>query len=143
MKQIAFVGLVLILFTAAFVSGQSASSPNTFNLDKPENMPKAKIGDVAWLAGEWKVEGLGGTRDEYYTQPQAGNMTGLFRLIKDNKTVFFEIVIIQEEQGSLVMKLKHFDPKLIGWEEREKTVDFPLVRLTESEINFAGITFRK
>lgn len=56
-------------------------------------------------------------------------MMGMYRLIRNAKPAFYELCTIVEENGSLVLRLKHFNPDLKGWEETDKTVDFPLVAL--------------
>lgn len=37
------------------------------------------------------------------------------------------IITLLMVQDRLTMRLKHFDPRLHGWEEKDETVDFPLV----------------
>ncbi|MGE5798156.1 MAG: DUF6265 family protein, partial [Ignavibacteria bacterium] len=39
--------------------------------------------------------------------------------------------------------LKHFSKEFIGWEEKDKTVDFPLVRIGDKEVIFEGLTYKK
>ena len=50
---------------------------------------------------------------------------------------------LAEENGSLVMKLKHFNPDLTGWEEKDRFVTFRLVKLGLNEVYFGGLTFRR
>lgn len=105
--------------------------------------PAAKIQDAAWLAGHWQGNALGGFCDEHWSTPMAGAMTGMFRLIKDNKVAFYEFFRIAEENGTLMLRLKHFHPDLKGWEEKDATVDFPLLRITPEELVFDGMTFHR
>jgi hypothetical protein len=39
--------------------------------------------------------------------------------------------------------LKHFHSDLKGREEKDETIDFPLVQVTETEAFFDGMTFRR
>ncbi len=41
------------------------------------------------------------------------------------------------------MRLKHFDSELKGWEEKDETVDFKLVKLTPDKVFFDGLTFER
>ena len=41
------------------------------------------------------------------------------------------------------MQLKHFDSNLKGWEEKEETIDFKLVKLEKDKAFFEGLTFQK
>lgn len=69
-------------------------------------------------------------------------MMGVYRLVRDGKPVFYELMTLVEEKGSLVLRLKHFNPDLTGWEEKEKTVDFHFVGKADGATYFEGITFR-
>ena len=71
------------------------------------------------------------------------SMLGMFRFVKDGKVVFYELMTIAEENKSLVLKIKHFNPDLSGWEEKNISQNFPLVRMTPTEAFFAGQTYRK
>ncbi len=69
-------------------------------------------------------------------------MMGMFRQINNGKTVFYELMTLVEENGSIVMRLKHFNPNLTGWEEKDKTVDFKFVGKKDGVIHFEGMAFR-
>lgn len=68
----------------------------------------------------------------------------MFRLTRaDGAVQFYELLLVQERDGSLVYRLKHFHPDLTGWEARAETVDFPLVRADAEGLWFDGLTFRR
>jgi hypothetical protein len=48
-----------------------------------------------------------------------------------------------EEGGSLVLKLKHFDPALSGWEGRDEFVSFGLVAFDDDTLWFDGLTMAR
>jgi hypothetical protein len=105
--------------------------------------PSAKIQDAAWISGHWQGQALGGFCDEQWSKPMAGAMMGMFRLIKDDKIVFYEFFRLAEESGSLMLRLKHFHADLKGWEQKDDTVTFPLVKIGPGELIFEGMTFRR
>lgn len=105
--------------------------------------PKAAIRAMAWLAGHWRGPALGGISEEFWSDPAGGAMMGMFRSVKDGTVVFYELLTIVEDAGSLVLKLKHFHPDLKGWEEKDEMREFPLVKLGDREIFFDGMTFRR
>jgi hypothetical protein len=107
--------------------------------DQPS--PPATLDAIAWLAGRWVGEGLGGWNEEVWGAPQGGVMMGMYRLLKDGKPVLYEFLMIVEEQGTLVLKLKHFNPDFSGWEEKADFVDFPLVAVEPAAIHFNGLSF--
>jgi len=101
----------------------------------------ATLSDFAWLVGRWTGPGLGGTSEEIWTGPGGGSMQGMYRLLRDGKIVFYEILTLTEKDGSVVLRLKHFNPDLTGWEEKGDLVEFPLVKVTPTEAHFKGMVF--
>lgn len=127
---------------ATVSQAQSQNTEHTLRLDDPTNRPAASIEDMKWLVGTWRGEGLGGTVEEVWSAPSAGTMMGVFKATREGKPSFYEILIVAEEEGSLILKLKHFHPDLTGWEEKDEVVEFPLVALKKEEALFSGLTYR-
>lgn len=103
----------------------------------------ATLDAMKWLRGRWVGEAFGGTTEEIWSGPDAGAMVGLFRLVKDGKPVFYELMTIVEVDGTLAFRLKHFNPDLKGWEEREEVQEFPLVAMRDRVIDFEGMSFHR
>ena len=134
---------VIIASASSFAHGQSQHTANTLKLTESSHRPKATIDRVAWLAGTWRGTGLGGAVEEVWSEPSGGSMTFTFKLLQNGNPSMYEFGFIVEEGDSLVLKLKHFHASLTGWEEREKYVSFPLVRLTDDAVYFDGLTYRR
>jgi len=124
-------------------NAQEDQRRNTLKLESGAKSPMAKIGDLAWIQGRWVGEGLGGTVEEIWSPPLGDSMLGMFRLVKNGKVVFSEHCAIVETEGGLLLRVKHFDTNFKGWEEKDVSVKFPLVKLTPTEANFDGLTIRK
>ena len=129
----------LVLLALIFVL--TAQAQNTLSLKTGQESPKATIEDVAWIAGHWRGEAMGGLTEEIWSPPLGGAMMASFKLVVDNEVNFYELETISEEDGSLLLRIKHFDAALTGWEEKDETVDFPLVKLLEKTAYFDGLTF--
>jgi hypothetical protein len=123
------------------VSAQEKLTERTFRLKTGTSSPPATIADMAWLAGHWVGDALGGVSEEIWSEPRAGSMMGMYRLVRDGKTIFYELLTVVEEKGSLMLRLKHFNPDLTGWEEKLKTIDFPLVSKSDGAVHFDGMSF--
>ena len=121
--------------------GQVKNTENTLKLAEGHACEKATIDDAAWLAGSWRGTGLGGFSEETWSQPEAGVMFGTYRLIKEGKPVFYEMMWLLETQGTIILRLKHFNPDLTGWEEKDKSVDFKFVKKDGKRMYFSGLTF--
>jgi len=95
--------------------------------------------DYAWLAGTWTGDGLGGISEEIWSEPSAdGTMFGMYRHSKEDGSVNFYELIVLDADG---MRLKHFTPRLVGWEPKEEHVSFDMVRLTPGKIEMESMTY--
>jgi Domain of unknown function (DUF6265) len=131
---------ILILHSA---NAQDDQRLHTMKREPGAKQLAAKIADLAWIQGRWVGEGLGGTVEEIWSPPMGDSMLGMFRLVKNGKVVFSEHCVIVESEGSLVLRVKHFDANFKAWEEKDVSVNFPLVKLTANEAYFDGLTIRK
>lgn len=103
----------------------------------------ASVEDLKWIAGQWRGGAMGGSFEETWNLPLGDSMSGVFHFVKDGKTVFYEILTIVPDGNSVKLRLKHFGSDLVGWEEKEKSIEFPLKTLTEHEAAFDGLVFRR
>ena len=104
--------------------------------------PAAKIEQLSWLSGYWEGEGLGGKAVENIAPQADGQMMGAFYSLKGDGTLnFYEFYVFAEVGDTLSLRIKHFSPALVGWEEKDKFVEFPLVAIEPETVYFDGITF--
>lgn len=144
MKRIYLAILPLALLSmASGLAAQLENSANTLRLDPAAERKPAEIADLAWLQGYWVGEGLGGQTEELWMPPMADRMYGTFTLVREGEIVFTEAMLLIEEEGSLTLRVKHFDKEFVGWEEKDGFVSFPLVRAGENEAYFNGLTIRR
>lgn len=105
--------------------------------------PKASLEAVQFIAGHWKGEAFGGITEEIWTPPLGKSMMCAFKLVVNNEVRFYEICTITEENETLILRLKHFDGSLKGWEEKDETIDFRLVKVEKDRVYFDEFTFEK
>ena len=106
--------------------------------------PPAKLTDVAWLEGYWAGEGFGGVADEAWMPARSGTMLGVFRSLKpDGTPSFYEILAIEEVEGSLRLVIKHFNPDWVGWEEKDQALKLRLTRISATEAAFGGVVLKR
>ena len=103
--------------------------------------PPATLAAVGWLEGHWLGEGLGGVSEEIWSPPRGGVMMGMYRSLKQDRPSFYEFLMLVEENGTLVLKLKHFNPDFSAWEEKAAVVSFKLVAVEERAVHFDGLSF--
>jgi hypothetical protein len=92
---------------------------------------KYRIEDLQFMAGQWKTSADWGDMEEFWSGPNGNCMMCSFRCVKDGKVVFYEFVVIEQNETdeAPVMKLRHFNPGSIGWEEKENPYLYPLISL--------------
>jgi hypothetical protein len=130
--------LILFLLLAEAGVAQQRYTANTLTLGG-ESPGDAGIGIMSWLAGHWKGEAFGGIGEEWWSSPLEGAMMGIYRA-SSPRFNFYEILTIYEQEGSLLLRLKHFNRDLTGWEEKDETIDFPFIRATAGLLSDWGRT---
>ena len=138
-KTLAILAVALLM-----ISGRTyAQEPMTRSYDVNTGSPPARITDISWIAGTWRGEAMGGSIEEVWSAPMAGSMMASFKFVDGNEVKFYELEVITEEEGTLVLRLKHFHANMKGWEEKDETVDFRLVKISADKAYFDGLTFEK
>ena len=140
MKKTLLIISVAILLAANAI-GQTKLTENTIRIDKDEKGSPATVSDMEWMAGSWEGNALGGSVKEVWTKTEGGVMIGMFFLAKDNKPVFSEYLNFMVDEGELFLKLKHFNPDLTGWEEKDDLVSFRFIKKDGNRYYFQGLTF--
>jgi hypothetical protein len=137
------MGALVLLGVQHLAVAQTQNTANTMKLDADAKSPPATLKDVAWLVGRWTGEGLGGQVEEVWTPPVHGQMMGMFRLVKEGKIVFYEFLTLAEHEGTIEMRIKHFNANMTGWEEKEKFLTFKLVKSEGDRVYLGGFTVER
>ena len=126
-----------------WLSPSSALAQQTRVLAPGAQSPAARVADLAWLVGEWTGEGFGAALYETYSSPIGGQMPGHFYVAKDGKPSMYEFVMIAEVGDSIEYRVRHFNPDMTAWEDKERFVRFPLVAADKDAWYFDGLTIRR
>lgn len=123
----------LLTLCFLFVSGtQLYAQESKYNLD-----------DLKWLAGAWEGKGLGGDVVEVWDVARGNAMMGMFKLVKDDKVIFTEIMSIMPGDEGLELRVKHFHANFVAWEDKEQYVTFKLLEAGENFANFSGLSMKR
>ena len=142
MKRLALIFAAVLLMGPIAVA-QQKSTEHTLKLGEGGRSEPASIEDVSWLVGNWKGEGFGGIVEESWSPVLGGTMMGMFRLVNDDKVNFYELMVLEESEGSLVLRVKHFSSEFEAWEEKEESLSFRLVRLGDKQAFFSNLTIQR
>lgn len=134
----------LLIFACSSLNGTEKLTEHTLKMPTGSQAAKVELSHFKFLQGAWAGTGFGADCDEVWTEPAGDCMLGTFRMVKDGKLQFTEFCMIQkDEDGGVVLRLKHFTNKFIGWEEKDKYVSFPLIRVEKDTAYFGGLTYSK
>jgi hypothetical protein len=109
-------------------------SSTTFSQEKQ----KFRINDLEFMTGNWKTTSDWGDMDEVWSRPVGNSMMCTFRCVKDGKVVFYEFIVIEQNVNDSVpvLKLRHFNPGSIGWEDKNNPYLYPATFLNNQKVVF-------
>ena len=99
-------------------------------------VPQKNIADLKFMAGKWLTHSAWGDMENNWSEPIGNSMMSAYRCVKDGKVIFYEFSVIEQLDSGPVMKLRHFSPGLIGWEEKDKPYEYPLTFLEPDKARF-------
>jgi hypothetical protein len=99
---------------------------------------RAVLSDLAWMAGRWVDDSGGNLSEEVWTAPEGDSMMGMWRYVVSGKTRIYELLAITIEPTGIVLRVRHFDPQLVGREDKDKSVELRLVAWKPGEVSFEG-----
>jgi hypothetical protein len=92
--------------------------------------------DLAWLSGSWAGQRGSDQIEEYWSTLAGEALMGMFRLLRSDQVRFYELITLVPEGAFLVMRFKHFDPDLSGWEEKDESLEFVVVQCAGQKVVF-------
>ena len=127
----AIVSSFLLLILAPPTRPYTPTPPHPHTPKNPHTLE-----DVSFIAGTWQHEGDGYYIEEVWSKRSGDNMMGMFRFVQEGKGVFYEMMIVEETDEGVVLRLKHFNAGLIGWEEKAEVLSFYLTEVSGSTAVF-------
>jgi hypothetical protein len=125
MKPLRHAGLITTFFVVAAVGdGQQRQG--------------AALKHLRFLSGRWVSETPAEVQEETWTPVSGDSITGTFRIVQHGRPVFYEFWAVELDDNRPVLKLKHFNAGLDGWEERSTSIKMPLLSNSENDAVFAA-----
>lgn len=100
-RKILFSAALLVLLSSHAIAEDDAEG---------ETAPAPSVAELAWMTGTWAGPAGAGELEENWTTPKAGSIQSLVRMTADGKTSMVEMIVIEEEEGSLTLRLQQWDP---------------------------------
>jgi len=126
------------LLLAGWLALPFQSTSQDAEAEASAHLPKDPL---AWLVGDWRGEGFGGRVQEVWLGRQGGAMLGVFRHVTKDKPKFYELMTINGPPESQSMSLKHFQPDLVGWEEKDKSLNWAASDLRTRSVRFGPVLY--
>jgi hypothetical protein len=98
----------------------------------------ATLADVAFMAGHWVDESPEHVSEEVWTAPAGDSMLGMWRYVAGGQARVLELLTLRAEDGSVVLRLRHFDGRMVAREEKDAPVALRLVAKRAGEATFEG-----
>lgn len=138
-----FAGALAAFALACSATAQDAAQETMLGEEGFES-PPATLKQMAWLVGQWAGVGIqGAPAMESWLPPTGPVMVGTFvQQTREGDIMFTEHMYLMAEKGTLVLRLKHFNADLTGWEEKDDMLTFRLVAMEECAAYFRALTLR-
>ncbi len=102
-----------------------------------QTQPKGgKLADIGFIEGHWKATNDGRAVEGVWLAADGDNLVGMMRMMKDNKVSMYEILAYEQSAQGLVSLVKHFNPGLIGLEEKDKQDRYNFVEASKDRAVF-------
>ncbi|MCY4014610.1 MAG: DUF6265 family protein [Gammaproteobacteria bacterium] len=86
----------------------------------------ASIADLAWMTGTYSGPAGPGVLEENWTVPRDGSIQSVVRMTSGGQTSMVELIVIEEEDDTLVLRLQQWDPGM-----KPRTEGPTVMKLTE------------
>ena len=95
------------------------------------------ISDLGWMAGKW-IGNLGPMElEENWNEPKAGSIQDLVGLRQGENMMMVELIVIEEHEDSLRLRIQQWDPGMEPRESGRQTMK--LVNPSENELRFEAV----
>ncbi len=118
---------ILLLAGAAFAQEK-------LTVSKPSQ--DVSLRDLEFISGHSRGDLDGSIAEELWSKPAGDSMMGVYREVKDGRVQMYEMMVIEPTAQGPMLRLKHFNAGLQGWEDKTQVWNFPLVRFTAGEAVF-------
>lgn len=139
------VGAAVVVATGLMIGAAEPTAlvPATPDATAARGGIPAAIKDAEFLAGRWQGA-MGKNQDsfveEIWSAPNGRNLIGMFRWNKpDGSASVQELLTITEENGTLLLRLRHQNAAGLAWEDKDKPVVLALAEKTPNLLRFDAL----
>ena len=97
----------------------------------------ALLKPLVFWSGQWISEKPAEVQEETWSTVRGNSMIGSFRILREGQPIFYEFWVMEVNENRPVLKLKHFNAGLAGWEEKNDSTKLPLTSVSDGDAVFA------
>ena len=132
--------LLRVVLPAVLCTVVAASSSLAQDAIGTASPATATIQQVAFITGRWT--GMLGDRhiEQHWMAPAGTSMVAAYRNLQGTKAMLYELLVIEEQEGGLVLRIKHFEPGpgLKSREAQGEAAEHRLVKVDGQTAVFEG-----
>jgi len=100
--------------------------------------PAASVSDLAWMTGNW-AGALGPNQlEENWIMGEGGSIAAMVRMTGAGATSMFEVITIEEVDGSLELHIQQWDAGFVPRTEAAQKME--LEEITENSVKFKAVS---
>ena len=100
--------------------------------------PAATIDQLSWMTGNWAGQLGPNQLEENWIATEGGSIAAMVRMTGSGSTSMFEMITIEEMDGSLVLHIQQWDP---GFQPRtESAQKMELEEITANSVKFRAVS---
>jgi len=87
------------------------------------NSARVGLQDLTFVTGTWRADWNGGAGEEHWSDISGDSLLGTFRFVKDARRAS-RAYADRTDTGWPGLRLRHFSPGLVGWEDKHGSITF-------------------
>tara|TARA_B100001245_G_scaffold110612_1_gene80939 strand:- start:3295 stop:3780 length:486 start_codon:yes stop_codon:yes gene_type:complete len=100
--------------------------------------PAASIEQLDWMTGNW-AGNLGPNQlEENWISSEGNSLMAAVRMTGNDATSMFEMITIEEAEGSLVLHIQQWDPGFVP--RTESAMEMELTEITGNSVSFVNVS---
>jgi len=100
--------------------------------------PDASIDQLDWMTGNWAGQLGPNQLEENWIATEGGSIAAMVRMTGGGSTSMFEMITIEESEGTLVLNVQQFDPGFVP--RTESPQQMILEEITANSVKFRAVT---
>ena len=100
--------------------------------------PPATIEKVNWMTGNWAGQLGPNQLEENWIKAEGSSIAAMVRMTGNDATSMFEMITIEEVDGSLVLNIQQFDPGFVARTPTPQTME--LSEISENSVHFVAVS---